>query len=48
MYKSKKCMESVFGSPPTSFQPLIKEIRNDLKKENIEACDIGYSRWATC
>lgn len=41
MYKSKKCMGSVFGSQPTSFQSLIKEIRNDLKKENIEACDIG-------
>ncbi len=41
MYKSKKCMGSVFGSPPTSFQPLIKEIKKDLKKQNIEACDIG-------
>lgn len=41
MYKSKKCMGSVFGSPPTSFPELIKGIRTEFKKDDIEACDIG-------
>lgn len=41
MYKSKKCMGSIFGSPPTSFQPLIKEIKKDLKKQRVDACDVG-------
>lgn len=41
MYKSKKCMGSAFGSPPSSFQPLIEEIRKSFKKQNVIACDIG-------
>ena len=41
MYKSKKCMGSVFGSPPSSVAPLISEIKKELKKERLTACDVG-------
>lgn len=41
MYKSKKCMGSVFGSPPSSFTEMMNEIKNEFKDKKIEACDIG-------
>lgn len=41
MYKSKKSMGSVFGTPPSSFPPLIDEIKKELKRGKLTACDIG-------